>query len=204
MSPVLTLGTLLALAPAADKVDYNFHVRPILSDRCFACHGPDPRTRKAKLRLDTPEGARRVIVPGKPAESELVGRITARDPGHRMPPARSKLSLTKEEIALLKRWIAQGAEYKPHWAFLPLPRRVPVPAVSNPSWPRTPLDDFVLARLDREGLKPSPPAPRESWIRRVTLDLTGLPPSPADMDDFLADGSPGAFEKVVDRLLASK
>src|SRR5262245_31532094 len=191
-------------APPADKVDYNFHVRPILSDRCFFCHGPDEKVRKAGLRLDIPEGPLKsqVIVPGKPEESELVRRITATDKKH-MPPARTNLTLTEEEIGILRRWIAEGAEYKPHWAFLPLPDAVSLPAVSDPLWPARGLDHFVLARLDREKLKPSPPAPKEDWLRRVTFDLTGLPPTPQEVEAFLADDSGQAFERVVDRLLAS-
>jgi hypothetical protein len=194
----------LAAPPAAGKVDYNFQVRPLLADRCFVCHGPDEKNRKAKLRLDLPDVAlaRRAVVPGKPDESEVIRRITADGTEH-MPPRKSNLSLSKDEIELIRRWVAEGAEYKPHWAFLPLPDAVPVPAVADTKWPAAPLDHFVLARLEREGLKPSPPASREEWVRRVTFDLTGLPPEPADVDAFLADDSPRAFEKVVDRLLAS-
>jgi hypothetical protein len=193
-----------AAPPPAEKVDYNFHIRPLLADRCFICHGPDEKSRKAKLRLDDPRVAlaRGAIVPGKPEESALIERITA-EADRRMPPRKSNLSLSKDEIELLRRWIAEGAEYKPHWAFLPLPDRVPVPAVADQNWPTAPLDRFVLARLESEGLKPTPPAAKEDWIRRVTFDLTGLPPAPADVDAFLADASPSAFAKVADRLLAS-
>jgi hypothetical protein len=193
-----------ARPPVAGKVDYDFHVRPILADRCFACHGPDEKKRKAQLRLDTPRGAiaAGVVVAGKPEESELMERITATDE-MRMPPPDSHLSLTPEEIERIRRWIAEGAEYRPHWAFRPLPDRVPVPEVADPRWPANPIDNFVLARLEQEGLAPSPPAARADWIRRATFDLTGLPPSPADVDAFLADRSPSAFESVVDRLLAS-
>jgi hypothetical protein len=175
-----------------------------LADRCYACHGPDAKKRKADLRLDTAEGVRAagVIVPGKPEESEVVRRITAAGKDH-MPPRKSNLSLDKNEIELIRRWIAQGAEFKPHWAFLPLPDDVPVPEVTELGWSNGPLDRFILARLEREGLTHSPPAPKEDWIRRVTFDLTGLPPAPADVDAFLADSSPQAFAKVVDRLLAS-
>ena len=168
-----------AAPPPATKVDYNFQVRPLLADRCFTCHGPDEKKRKAKLRLDDPAVvATRVLVPGKPDESELIRRITAADPAERMPPAKSNLALGKEEIDLLRRWVAEGAEYKPHWAFLPPPDAVPVPAVADGRWPAGPLDRFVLARLEREGLKPSPAASKEDWIRRATFDLTGLPPTP--------------------------
>jgi hypothetical protein len=193
-----------AAPPAPGKVDYNFQVRPILADRCFVCHGPDEKNRKAKLRLDLPEAARarRAVVPGKPDESKLIERITA-DDEHRMPPRKSNLSLTRQEIDVLRHWIAEGAEYKPHWAFLALPDAVAVPGVADAKWPARPLDHFVLARLEREGLRPSPTASKEEWLRRVTFDLTGLPPGVADVDAFLADDSPRAFEKVVDRLLAS-
>jgi hypothetical protein len=184
------------------KIDFNFQVRPILSDRCFTCHGPDEKKRKARLRLDTAAGARRVIVAGHPEKSELVRRITA-DADERMPPRKSNLTLTAEEIEVLRRWVAEGAEIKPHWAFLPLPDQVPLPEVSDPRWPDRPLDWFILARLDREKWRPSPPASREIWLRRATFDLTGLPPTLREVDDFLADTSPMAFEKVVDRLLAS-
>jgi hypothetical protein len=194
-----------AAPPPPAKVDYNFQVRPLLADRCFVCHGPDEKKRKAKLRLDLSEVAfaRGAIVPGKPDESKVVHKITAADAAERMPPAKSNLTLSPGEIALIRRWIAEGAEYKPHWAFLPPPERVPVPAVSDAKWPANPIDHFVLARLEREGLKPSPPASREDWIRRASFDLTGLPPTPAEVDAFLADDSPRAFEKVADRLLAS-
>ena len=188
---------------APEKLDFNFAIRPILADRCFICHGPDKQNRKADLRLDIAESAYDVaIVPGKPAASELIRRITAHD-DKRMPPAKSNLTLSMEEIERLRRWIAEGAEYKKHWAFLPLPARVPVPAVSDGAWPRNPLDNFILARLDREGLQPSPPASKDDWIRRVTFDLTGLPPTLAEVDDFRADHSAKAYEKVVDRLLAA-
>jgi hypothetical protein len=192
-----------AAPPAPAKVDYNFQVRPLLADRCFTCHGPDEKKRKAKLRLDDPAVARRVLVPGKPDESELVRRVTSTDPAERMPPAKSNLALDKGEIELLRRWVAEGAEYKPHWAFIPPPDRVPVPAVGDARWPAGTLDHFVLARLEREGLRPSPAAPKEDWLRRVTFGLTGLPPTVEEVDAFLADNSPAAFGRVADRLLAS-
>lgn len=190
--------------PAQAPIDFNFQVRPILADRCFACHGPDEKKRKADLRLDSRESALAagVIVPGKINESKLIERITATDKT-RMPPPKSNLHLSPGEIDTLRRWIAQGADYKAHWAFLPLPDKVTVPPVSDPHWPEGPLDRFILARLDRDGIKPSPPAAREDWIRRVTFDLTGLPPRPTEVDAFLADRSPQAFERVADRLLSS-
>jgi hypothetical protein len=196
----LASGPVTAAPPA--KVDFNFQVRPLLADRCFTCHGPDEKKRKANLRLDTPGGVRRVVVPGKPEGSELVRRLTA-DDEERMPPRKSNLKLTTQEIDILRRWIADGAEFKPHWAFLPLPDVVPLPDIADAQWPRAPLDWFILARLEREGLRPSAEASREMWIRRASFDLTGLPPAPPDVDAFLADTSPAACEKVVDRLLAS-
>jgi len=201
----------LRAAPAAEpaKVDFNFHIRPLLSDRCFACHGPDAKARKAKLRLDTPEGAYKaladgtpIIKPRDPAHSEVIRRITSTDPDEIMPPPESKLSLNQEEIALIHRWIEQGAEYKPHWAFIPVGQIEP-PLAMNRKWVRNPIDRFVLARLERERIKPAPEATKEILIRRLSFDLIGLPPSLAEMDAFLADKSPGAYEKLVDRLLAS-
>ncbi len=195
-----------------DKVDFNFDIRPILSDRCFLCHGPDERSRKADMRLDTPEGAiaSESIVPGHPEESELFRRI---GPGiedeERMPPRKSNLSLDPREVKLIERWIAEGAEYKPHWAFLPLPAQVDVPVPppelkgKGPDWASGAVDRFVLDRLVEEGLEPSPAAARDEWLRRVTLDLTGLPPTPDEADAFLDDRSPLAESRVVDRLLAS-
>ncbi len=197
-------------APGADPpVDFNRQVLPILSDNCFACHGPDAKTRKAKLRLDTKEGAFGelrsggfAVVPGKPAESALVERITAADDEERMPPPKSGKKLKPEQVELLRRWVAEGAVWKPHWAFV-APTRPTLPAVQDAGWVRNPIDRFVLARLEQEGLKPSPEADKVALLRRVTLDLTGLPPTPAEVDAFLADKSPDAYEKVVDRLLAS-
>jgi hypothetical protein len=199
----------IAESPAtqnSDKLDYNFHIRPILADRCFVCHGPDKGTRKADLRLDKRDAAidqAGVIVPGKPDESELIRRITTSDADERMPARESKLSLTPDEIALLTRWVKEGAEYKEHWSFLPLPKSVEPPPVKNDAWPANPIDRFILARLEREALEPSPAPSKEDWLRRVTFDLTGLPPTIADIDAFVADSSPHAHEKVVDRLLAS-
>jgi hypothetical protein len=199
-----------APAPKAPApVDFNRQVLPILSDHCFACHGPDEKKRKAKLRLDTKEGmfgelksGGRAIVPGKLDESELIQRISSQDPGEVMPPAGKGKPLAPPQIELIKRWVEQGASWSQHWAFVP-PRKPAPPAVSDPAWPRTPIDYFILARLDKEGLKPSPEAEKATLLRRVTLDLTGLPPTPAEIDASLADQSPDAYEKVVDRLLES-
>jgi len=198
-----------AAEPAPKRVDFNFQVRPILADKCFNCHGPDPRQRKAGLRLDTKEGAfgatksgGHAIVPGNLEVSDLVWRIEANDETERMPPKSLGRSLATEEIELLKRWIEQGAEWKAHWSFLP-PVSPPFPIVTNPGWSRNPLDRFVLARLDAERLQPSPEPSKEQLIRRLTFDLTGLPPTLAEIDAFLADSAPDAYEHLVDRLLAS-
>ena len=184
------------------KVDFNFQVRPILSDKCFNCHGPDSRQRKAGLRLDTKEGAfgtnksgGHAIVPGNLDESDLVARITAEDESERMPPKSLGRSLSTEEIEILKRWIEQGAEWKPHWSFLP-PVAAPSPTSRTRAGPRNPLDSFVLARLDAEGLSRAAEASKERLIRRVTFDLTGLPPTLAEIDAFLADTAPDAYERA--------
>jgi hypothetical protein len=203
---------------AEAKVNFNRDIRPILSDNCFACHGPDAKQRKAKLRLDNREGALaklrggdRAIVPGKIDESVLVERISTDDAGQRMPPKKSGKHLTAVQIELLRRWIEQGAPYAAHWAFVaPSKPILPPPPLSPPSsggikggWPRDPLDHFILSRLEAVGLQPTAEADRTTLLRRVTLDLTGLPPTPAEVDDFLADPSPNAYEKVVERLLQS-
>jgi hypothetical protein len=184
-------------------IDFNRDIRPVLSDNCFACHGPDEQKRMAGLRLDTPEGALQggAIVPGNSAGSKVIARITSEKKGMRMPPAATNKILTPAQIDLLKRWIDQGAKWESHWSFRPVVQPE-VPRISNAKWVRNPIDAFVLARLDREGLKPSPEALRETLLRRVTLDLTGLPPTPAEVDSFLADKSPDAYEKRVDELLA--
>ncbi|MDX2044091.1 MAG: DUF1553 domain-containing protein [Acidobacteriota bacterium] len=189
----------------AATIDFNREIRPILADNCFACHGPDDATRKAKLRLDTKDGAfakTGVIVAGNSAESRLVKRITTKDPNAVMPPVATGHKLTDKQIELVKRWIDEGANWNEHWAFI-APKRSDLPQVANKGWVKNPIDAFVLARLEKEGLKPSPEADRVTLIRRVSLDLSGLPPTPAEVDAFLADKSPDAYEKVVDRLLAS-
>ena len=194
---------------AADSISYNRDIRPLLSDKCFYCHGPDPEHRQAKLRLDNAEGAMRdlggyqAVVSGKPDASELISRIFTADQNDLMPPPDSEKSLTPTEKDLLRRWIAQGAEYQAHWSF-ELPQREDPPEVTNAKWVRQPIDAFVLRRLEQEGLKPSPEASQETLIRRVSLDLTGLPPTPAEVEAFLTDESPKAYERVVDRLLNSK
>ncbi len=190
-------------------VDYLQDIRPILSDACYACHGPDEESRQAELRLDRLDQAisaagtdEKVIIAGNPEQSELLRRISSDDPAEVMPPAESGKSLTLEQIALIRRWIEQGAKWEQHWAFVN-PIRPEIPSVSDPSWPNNAIDFFVQARLDQKGWKPSPAASKEVIIRRVTLDLTGLPPTLAEVDTFLADDSSHAYERVVDRLLKS-
>ena len=197
-----------ATNPPSGRIDFDRDVRPILSENCFACHGFDANKRQAGLRLDVPEIAlhrlpsgQTAIVPSNPAASELVARITTNTPLH-MPPVDSGKKLTAAQIAILRRWIQAGAHYAQHWAFVP-PKRPPLPAVKQKAWPQNPVDRFILARLEQAGLTPSPEADRRTLIRRVTLDLTGLPPIPAEVDAFLADHKPGAYERVVDRLLQS-
>lgn len=195
---------------AADEpaVSYNRDVRPILASKCFACHGPDDDSREADLRLDSFAGATAdlgdhwAIVPKDVNKSELVARIEAEDADLRMPPAESKKTLTPAEIKTLRAWIAAGANYEEHWAFAP-PRRPAIPAVKDAAWPRNPLDRFVLARLEQESLHPAPAADNYALIRRVYLDLTGLPPTPEQADAFARDADPQAYDKLVDRLLAS-
>lgn len=194
-----------------DRIDYNLHVKPILSDRCFACHGPDPNTREAGLRLDEPygvlgqkaeAGTRFIIQPGKLVKSEVFHRIVSEDPELRMPPPSSHLELTAEEKAILIRWIEQGAEYKPHWSFIK-PVKADLPSIKHVTWVRNEIDQFIGEKLENLGVSPSEEAEKEVLIRRVSLDLTGLPPDRELVDQFMADVSPNAYEKVVDVLLAS-
>ncbi len=194
-------------ATAPKFADFNRDVLPILSENCFNCHGPDEKAREGKLRLDTKEGLLRtqkpIVIAGKAAQSELFKRLVTKNPDDVMPPSKSKKTLTPAQIETVRRWIDSGASYARHWAFTP-PVRPAVPAIRNSQFAiRNPLDAFIADRLAREGLRPSPEAPRETLIRRVTLDLTGLPPTPAEVDAFLADKSPKDYEAVVDRLLAS-
>ena len=192
---------------ADGAIDFNRDIRPILSDKCLQCHGPDEATRKARLRFDTQEGAMAkagVIVPGDAAASRLIRRVISTDPGQVMPPPSTGHQLTAKEIGQLKQWIAEGAKWAQHWAYI-APVRPAVPGLSGAvsGWVRNPIDAFVLARLEREGLKASPEADRLTLLRRVTFDLTGLPPTLAEAEAFLADKSPDSYEKLVDRLLAS-
>lgn len=188
-------------------MQFNRDIRPILSARCFECHGPDEQQREADLRLDLRDSATAdrdgsiAVVPGKPSESALLERITSSDEDLRMPPA-DREPLTAEQQELFRRWIAEGAPYEQHWAYVP-PVKSELPAVSYPEWVRNPVDHFVLARLDAEGLEPAPLADRYTLIRRVALALTGLPPTPEEVDRFVADDSEGAYAAMVDRYLAS-
>ena len=194
-----------------DKIDFNLHVKPILSDRCFKCHGPDKNKVEAGLQLTNFEGAtallksgKRAVVPFKPKESELVARIFSTDATELMPLPKSNLTLTDAEKAILLKWIEQGAEYKEHWSFVP-PFRYPVPTPSqkNGSWARSPIDFFILQKLEEHGLTPAKEASKETLIRRLSLDLTGLPPTVAEVHDFVNDSKPNAYERLVDRLLAT-
>jgi hypothetical protein len=213
--PAADTNSLISTPPASlstlpEKVTFNAHIRPIFSDTCFSCHGFDPGTREADLRLDTPEGAyaklsdsdQHAIVPGKPDESAIIARMFSKDPDEVMPPPTFHKDLTDHQLALVRRWIEQGAEYQDHWSFVPVTRPTP-PEIRTPESSAHPIDSFVLARLAQEGITPSPIASKATLIRRLSLDLTGLPPAPSEIDAFLADTSPDAYEKLVDRLLAS-
>jgi hypothetical protein len=202
----------LAAAPPVRAVtrppiSYGRDISPILSDKCYRCHGPDAEARKADLRLDTREGlSGDIVAAGKPDQSELIARIFSTDDDVRMPPPESKISLTAEQRELLRRWIAEGAIFAEHWAFQPLPDKINVPVVADESWPREPLDRFVLARLESEKLYPSPAAEALRLLRRVTLDLTGLPPTAEECREFEKSASKNldqTYAQAVDRLLAS-
>jgi hypothetical protein len=194
---------------AGPKLSFNRDIRPIIGDTCLKCHGFDAKARQADLRLDTREGALAdlgdgfgAIVPGHPEQSEAIRRLLTNDPDDKMPPPESGLKLTKAQIETMQRWIAQGAEYQPHWALIK-PVAEPAPEVQHKAWPKSDLDRFVLAKMEKNGLAPSPEADKITLIRRVTLDLTGIPPTPAEVDAFVADLSDKAYENLVDRLLAS-
>jgi hypothetical protein len=195
---ILSCG-LVSLSPAA-PVSFARDVRPILSDKCFKCHGPDAQNRAADLRLDVGDEAEHVLADGE--DSELIYRITSDDRADMMPPPSSKLSLTAREIEILTQWVKQGATYERHWSFQPLSTVTP-PTLQDEAWSQNEIDRFILARLLEEDLSPSPPAAKHQLLRRVTFDLTGLPPTPEEVRAFLADDSAEAYEKVVDRLLAS-
>ncbi|HRH60323.1 MAG TPA: DUF1549 domain-containing protein, partial [Chitinophagaceae bacterium] len=195
-----------------ETVSYNFDIRPILSDKCFKCHGPDAKQRKAKLRLDVPDSAFAPLketkgafafVPGKPEQSEVYKRIISDDPTYQMPEPASHLGMLSEhEIALIKKWIGQGAKYEKHWAFV-APKKSALPAVKEKDWCKNEIDYFVAAKLEKMGLQPNEEADKERLLKRVSFDLTGLPPSVAMMDEFLNDKSDDAYQKIVDQLLAS-
>jgi mono/diheme cytochrome c family protein len=194
---------------SADDVEFNRDVRPILANHCFQCHGPDENTREAGLRLDAREYATKItesgvaaVAPGAPSESELVRRIFADDDSERMPPASANKDLSESQKRTLSRWIAQGAPYEPHWAFVP-PRKAAPPDLRDTRWPNHPIDAFILDRLEKAGLSPSPPADAHALARRVSLDLVGVPPDPDEADAFASDPAPDAYERWVDRLLAS-
>jgi len=203
----------LLLAPVVSVrggVDFALQVRPILSENCFACHGPDEAQRQGKLRLDTKEGALGdrggypVIVAGDPESSELLVRVTTEEGRDLMPPLESGKSLTEEEVGILRQWVLEGAVWEEHWAFLPIEQpAVPTVEGGGEGGMGNPIDAFVRARLAREGLEPAEPAGREVLLRRVTLDLTGIPPSLGEVEAFLADDGQDAYERVVDRLLGS-
>ncbi|WP_025762418.1 DUF1553 domain-containing protein [Dyadobacter tibetensis] len=201
----------LAEGELTEYVDFTYDVKPILSDKCFACHGPDQKKQKAGLRLDTAEGAyaalknfpeQHAIVPHDLAASEVYTRIVSSDPDLQMPPPESNLKLSVKEIAIITRWIEQGAVYKPHWAFIK-PQKPAIPATSKTRWIKSPIDAFILERLEKEGIKPSKEASREDLIRRASFDLCGLPPTLSQIDEFLNDRSDDAYEKMIDRYLQS-
>jgi hypothetical protein len=201
----------LAYNSIPERIDFNFHVKPILSDRCYTCHGPDNNARKADFRLDTEEGAFSSLTSGGHAftagnlqKSKAIARMVSEDTEFMMPPPESNLALSVREQAIIAKWVEQGAHWKDHWSFIP-PEKTGIPKISDSSWPvKNSIDNFILSRLESEGLKPADPAAKATLLRRVSLDLTGLPPTVADLDRFLEDISPNAYEKVVDRLLSSK
>ncbi|MEM7655699.1 MAG: DUF1553 domain-containing protein [Bacteroidota bacterium] len=206
--PVLPPGIEAEFASLPEEIDYNFHVKPILSDRCFACHGPDAQNRSAELRLDTEEGAYaalesgagHAIVPGKLGRSALVDRILSADPEELMPPPESNLELTEAEKATLVRWIEQGAVYKAHWAF-ETPEKPSLPPTEN-DWARNEVDQFIAAKLERAGIEASPEATKEMLIRRLFFDLNGLPPTLSELDQWVADDGPDAYDRLVEELMA--
>jgi hypothetical protein len=203
-------GAALSAEPKpAPRVDFNRDIRPILSDNCYQCHGPDQYQRQAGLRLDLRPSAleplgsgKAAIVPGDSASSMVIERVTADSDFVRMPPEGTGKALDESQIELLKRWIDEGAEYEEHWAYQTPTRPIP-PETNFESQVKSPIDRFVFAELEQAGLQPSPEADKETLIRRVTFDLTGLPPTLEEIDAFLADTSPGAYERLVDRLLVS-
>ncbi len=209
LTAVLTAQEARTPAVRSAPVDFNRDIRPILSNNCFQCHGPDEKERKADLRLDMEEGAladlggHAAVVRGRPEASELLRRVTASERGKAMPPRKTGKQLTPREIELLTRWVKEGAPYAKHWAYVK-PVRPPLSRVKDAAWPKNPVDHFLLARLEAEGLRPAPEADRYTLLRRAALDLTGLPPTPEEADAFLNDQHPDAYERLVDRLLAKE
>ncbi|MCA9058612.1 MAG: DUF1549 domain-containing protein, partial [Planctomycetaceae bacterium] len=200
---VVTLPLIPGSSVQGDEIDFSRDVLPLLSENCFACHGPDEQHRAADLRLDRHEDALAAIVPGAPENSELLRRILSDVPDEKMPPADSNRKLTPAQIEILRRWIQSGAKWEQHWSFDAL-EKPELPEPVFPEFPQhNPIDLFVQQRLRAEQLTPSPEADRRTLIRRLTLDLTGLPPAPSDVDAFLQDPSPDAYERLVDRLLQS-
>jgi hypothetical protein len=201
---LITLLSLPSILVAAERIRFNQQIRPILSDKCFHCHGPDEKDRKGNLRLDVQSDAFKggdagpvAVIPGKPDESLIIKRILETDPDDVMPPPKTHKTVSPQEVALLKQWIAEGAEYQAHWAFLKPERPTPPLGATHP------IDAFIRDGLKKIGLKPSPPAAKETLVRRLTLDLTGLAPTPQEIADFVSDSRPNAYEKLVDRLLSS-
>src|SRR5688572_14069890 len=192
---IALLAAVGAMSSTAATVDFNRDVRPILSDRCYTCHGPDEANRKSKVRFDIEASAR-------PALAEMIRRVSSDNKALRMPPVFAGPALSAGEIDVLRRWVAEGAEWQKHWSLI-APKRPALPAVKQSGWVRNAIDTFVLARLEREGLAPSPEADKAALLRRVSLDLTGVPPTLAELDSFLGDASPDAYNMAVDRLLAS-
>ena len=201
---VMGAGWVVACAAAEPPLDFNRDIRPLLSENCFYCHGQDPAKREADLRLDDRDAAiaARAIVPGEPGASEIIERLHSTDPDVVMPPPDSNRRLSDAQKAMLDRWIREGAAYEPHWAFVPPVRPTP-PPVRRVDWPRNDADRFVLAQLEAAGLEPAVEADRTTLLRRLHADLVGIPPTPDEVDAFVADASPDAYERVVDRLLAS-
>ena len=189
-------------------IQFNRDIRPVLAENCFACHGPDPISRKASLRLDQKEsffGQRKggaLVVKGKPEKSPLYQRVASLDPDEVMPPPKSHHELQPRQIALFRQWIAEGAPWQPHWSLIK-PERPPLPRIQNPAWARNPIDNFVLAKLKASGLTPAAEADPRALARRVSLDLTGLPPEPGIVRQYLSGATPEGYEKLVDRLLSS-
>src|SRR3954462_13697660 len=202
---IAALALCAAAASADDKPQYNHDIRPILFDNCLSCHGPDSASRQADLRLDKREVAveKKAIVPGKPDQSEMIRRILSDDADEQMPPPATKKKQTDAQNQLLQRWIKEGATYQPHWSLIAPVRPVVPKNATTATWAHNPIDNFVAAKLESAGLSPAPEADRRTLARRVCLDLTGLPPSPEVVEAFVNDSAPEAYERLVDKLLAS-